>query len=126
MIQPPLGSITIENFWDMPLKELTIRRGSIDAADIRGIKSFYDIEDEQVLHDAELFVITESDKFYWGVNIITAADTTWDSGELMLCKINKDDNWKVTIGVNGRSQSMYIAPASSSSKSCSKRMYRIK
>lgn len=124
MTQSSLGRITIENFWPMRLKELTIRRGSHGSEDIRGVKTFYNIESEQVLLDAESFVIGPTDKFYWGITIVTKYSEMWDSGEMMLCGIDESDNWKVTIGVNGREQTMYVAPASS--KSCSKRMYRIK
>lgn len=118
----PLGIITIENFWNEDLKLFRLIRSSDDIG-VPSTKEFYNLKVRQVLPNVEHFVFMTHDQFQWGVRIITANDEIWYSNGLFHCQISQRDNWQVTIGVNGDSKTMYVAPKSSGS--CSRQLIRI-
>lgn len=111
----PLASLTIENFWTEDVKQITY----VCYANffIVSHKTFYNVQQKQIIIDADLFTLNNKVATSWSVDFITQSGSHWVTSNHLQCDDFKDNNGQVTIGINGDAQTMYVAFPSS--KSCS-------
>ena len=103
----PLASVTIENFWNEKIKELTLECKT--DADKYTEKEFYQIENKQILLDIYKFVFFYDKEVSWHVTFTTEKGKTWSTNIFLPAQFTEADNGKVTVGVNGDSKQMYVA-----------------
>lgn len=117
----PLASLTIENFFNMRITEITC---TCYHDNMRAYyNTFYDIADKKIIPNADLFILYRDKPTSWSVNFKTERNELWASKKVLTCDYFSEDDGNVTIGVNGDSKKMYVAFPSL--KSCSVDLIKI-
>ncbi|MEY0233452.1 hypothetical protein [Providencia manganoxydans] len=118
------GWASAENFWGEKLKNIFVEHH------FTGLKPTYGSV-RNIEHGAtgehiitfSYYTGLFSPQNYWRISIETIDGKKYSTNELFYCSITDADNGRAIIGVNGESQTAYVAFPSSSG--CSRKMVRI-
>lgn len=110
------GHLTFENFWGQNLKKVILTHSLGPAVTLLDDKKELGaVEDKEILTDIlgfKYLIGTTTD--YWHIAFWTQTGSIYESSLGFSCNITASDHGKVTLGINGESQRMYVSFPSSS------------
>lgn len=117
------GYLTFENFWGEDLERVILTHSLGRYADLlKDKKEFGPVADKEILKDIFGFnYIVGRTTDYWNIKFWTQRGSAYQSTLGFSCDITENDHGRVTLGINGESERMYIAFPSSSN--CSTAIY---